>query len=1334
MSSLYTVLWIIAGILQTATTATRHGTRYTLYTHGKTQTDALLFCEERGEHLVSFQSEEKFNRFLEIITPWISKNLLNDSFWVSLKKNSSSFVWHDRTVYEDDYSNLTMIVNQSEKQCFIVSKHGNKYDLKEEDCFNKTYQVICEKDLGLCPFEVFPDTKYTPNGQLLKTDVGKLDLETCERRCLDHYASSDDCVGVKRDGDGTCHMLTGFVAVGEAVPTSPESGSTLSLKKCYEEHFGGNPSQATVFTLYNFKLSWDQTRAFCEYTKQRMLKLDSPTKISAFNDMHKEWIDKELVFTRIWTGLRYTNASGSGAYTWTDEQPLSSINQWSNGEPQRSVTKQCISLRTGNRKWTSNDCMKRYQVACEQPTAECGFKETTMVPVEAPSHTTTGGTELDCQTGCQTQAWDGFECSLYIYDDTTSICRLYSGILTLEASTSTAMKKECFFGHFSSHINLANRYSFYDLSFTKLDSDTFCKLVGEEPLNLTDSSRYMTFVQILQQQNDIPIHGEIWAELGTPVTTTCNVITTGATIISTTKDCNGQAQSVCFTDKFDCVFRIYKDSTISGENFLHLPGLSRFVCRDICSRIEAGGKICVGFEHDLDTDCRLVMRRELMNGSLAGVVNRPGNQLNVVECNFGSFANQETKAKIFSVHGIRLTRDAGNDFCTQIGKQPLMPYSITELHSIFDVLHYWQDLNFFADLDHVWTNVDLSQLGHVVSDLKSSDDPQGDSCIALNHMKAAWSSYSCERDCYIVCESIDGNCTMDEFPLKSLVDRNNALMVSAVNAAACQAWCMTLGASFKECVAAEFDAPSCKVFFSDSVYITHLPEMTASSTATVFIRRCFSVITPNKVELTGYKFAMFDTPMTHDQAKDACRSEGLEMIKLDNVSSSALSDVYDRSKTSWLGLTPLTSPLRGTTWTDGSQVSWTNWGEQVVPVPGQCVVLNSSDLSWTTDNCGSNNFALCGNGKGACWYDSYLGQKLPNTVVQLSNMPETKCISSCNDVLFNNTVCRGVTTDGDLCLLDMGEDIYSSDPVLVNDGSYNTYLRFCHKVEEVSYTPQGTTMSPSSLLEETSLNVEPSSRTEQQTYSMELSTSFDESTLSQNIFSTIAETDELAFSTETFTDIYLDISSSHTEAGSVQGTTTVASDSVMIQNGIDFPSNQSMLSTTIQMTPTPQMNSNDGFVSFISTGTYRGYMSTIALGDPGTSSVVDIPSGSVGSTTDSLGWGNSSDNFWINENGRIVRSVCLCRCKVPLPETPSLMSEKVKGLRKDLIVTKKNVSSYRRAKTTAQNKKPAVVAMGSALGISILSVTFVTLLFLDISNICRMISRKLHSQSRVSQL
>ncbi len=63
----------------------------------------------------------------------------------------------------------------------------------------------------------------------------------------------------------------------------------------FSEHFGGNPSQATMFTLYNFKLTWDQARAFCEYSGQRMLKLDSPTKVSAFTKMHKEWIDHELV-------------------------------------------------------------------------------------------------------------------------------------------------------------------------------------------------------------------------------------------------------------------------------------------------------------------------------------------------------------------------------------------------------------------------------------------------------------------------------------------------------------------------------------------------------------------------------------------------------------------------------------------------------------------------------------------------------------------------------------------------------------------------------------------------------------------------------------------------------------------------------------------------------------------------------------------------------------------------------------------------------------------------------------------------------------------------------
>ncbi|XP_046575544.1 uncharacterized protein LOC124283599 [Haliotis rubra] len=1156
-------------------------TLYCIHTGQDANGCSSLFCEERGDHLVSFQTEEKFNRFLEIIKPWISKNLLTNSFWVSLRKNSSSFVWHDRTEYEDDYSNFTMTVNQSEKQCFIVSKGVNRYDLIEEHCFNETYQVICEKDLGLCPFEVFPDTKYMPNAQIVKTGAGKLDMETCQRGCLDHTAINDECIGVERDRDDTCHILTGMMAVYETVPTSPESGSTLSLKKCYEEHVGGNPSQATIFTLYNFKLTWDQTRAFCEYTNQSMLKLDSPTKIAAFNDMHKEWLDHELVFTHIWIGLRYTNASGPESYKWTNEQPLSSVNRWTIGEPQESVTKQCIFFRKGNRKWKSNDCTIRYQVACEQPTAACSFKETMMVPVEAPSNTTAGGTEMDCQRRCRTQAWDGFECSLYIYDNVTSICILYSGTLTLEASARPAMKKECFFEHVSSHVNVANRYSFYDLEFTKLDSDTFCDLVGEEPLNLTDSSRYNSFVQVLQQQNNIPIYGEIWAELGTSETTSCSVITTAATINSTAKDCNGQAQTVCFTDKFDCVFRINKDVTISGEDFLHLPGLSRFVCRDVCSRVEAGDKICVGFEHDLDTDCRLVMRQVLMNGSLTGVVHRAGNQLNVVKCNFGSFGKQETTAKTFSVHGLSLTRDAGNDFCTQIGRQPLLPYSITELHSIFDVLDYWQDLNFFSDVDHVWTNVDLSQFGHTVSDLKSSDDTNGDSCIALNHIKATWTSFSCDRECYVVCQSIDGNCTMDEYPLKSLVDRNNSLVVTAANATTCQAWCMALVASFKECVAAEFDAPSCTVFFSDSVYVTDLPQMTASSTATVFIRRCFTVITPNNVELTGYKFTMFDTPMTHAQAIDACRSEGLELIKLDNESSSALSDVYDRSKTSWLGLRQLTRPLRGTTWTDGSQVSWTNWGEQVVPVPGHCVVLNSSDLRWTMDNCGSNNFALCGNGKGACRYDFYPGQRLPNTVVQLSNMPESKCKSSCNVVLFNNTVCRGVSTDGDLCLLDMGVEIYSSDPVLVNAGSYKTYLRFCHEVEELSYTSQGTPMPSSSLIEENSLNLEPSLSSEQLAYSVEPSTSFDQTTLLEDIFSTIVETDGLALSTgtftETFTEIYLDIASSHTEADSAQATTIVASDTVTVQNGLEFQSSQSMLSTReelsgattlIQITPT----------------------------------------------------------------------------------------------------------------------------------------------------------------------
>ncbi|XP_071089588.1 uncharacterized protein [Haliotis cracherodii] len=1276
MATLYTILWIIAGTLMTATAGTRHGTRYTVYTLDKKQSEARVFCEEKGDHLLSFQSEEKLNRFLEISKPWLSKQLLTNSFWVSLKKDSSSFLWHDRTEYKDDYSNLTMKVNQSEKQCFVFSQDGNGFDLIEKDCFDKTYQVICERDLGLCSFEVFSDTKYRSNVNIMKTDVGKHEMGTCQRRCLDHSVRGEECIGVERDGNGACELLIGDDVSPNTVPTSAEAGTTLSIKRCYEEHFGGNPSQATMFTLYSFKMTWDQTRAFCEYTKQRMIQLDSPTKLSAFNNFHKQWVDRELLFSSIWIGLRDTNTSGLGAYNWTDEQPISTVTRWGFKEPRQSDTEQCIFLRKKNRRWKSAVCSRRYQVACEHSTAECSFNETTMAPVETPSKTTTGGTEMECQQECRTQAWEGFECSLYIYDDGTRMCSLYSGTLTLAETTDQAKKKTCFFEDTVSHENVGYRYSFYDVEFNKQDADTFCFLVGEEPLDLTDNARYNSFVQVLKQQTELPIHDDIWVELGTSETTSCNVITTGATLNSTTKNCNGLAQPVCFTDKFDCVFRIYKDVTIPGEDFLHLPGLDSSLCREICSRLKSSSKICVGLEHDRGTDCRLVMRQQLLTPSSLDAVSRSGNELHVVECNFGSFLNQTTTAKTFSVHGIRLSRDAAAEFCTQIGSQPLQPYSITELLAIFDILHHWQHLNFFADLDHVWTNVDRVMMGRVVSHLMSFDDTEGDSCVALNHIKATWTPYTCEAVGYVVCQTIDGKCNMEDFPLKSLADRSNSLEVTAATAGACQAWCMALAASFKECVAAEFDTPSCTVFFSDSVYVTDLPQMTASMTATVFIRRCFSVLTPKKVELTAYNFTMFDTPMTHGQAIAACRREGLEMIKLDNESSSALSMVYDRSKTSWLGLEQMPIPQGAATWTDGSQVSWTNWAQQGLPVPGQCVVLNSTALNfrWTMDNCSNNNYALCGNSKGVCQYDYYPGQKLPNTMIHISSITETKCKASCTDVLYNNTVCRGVSIDDGRCLLDMGQDIYYSIPALVNAVSYDTYIRVCHRVKELPYIQQKTTLS-SSLAEENSSNLEPI-------------------------------THSLLMGQPADTGIVVTGSSVVAGASVVTGSSVVAGASVV--TGLSVVTGSSVIAGATVVT---------------------GSSEVAGAG----ASVKTVSPGPTDATTNTVNGGNSSNRFWINENGRIVRSVCVCRCRVQLPETRLLMSEKIKVLQEDLIVMRSNVSSYRRSKTSAVNKKATVVVVGSGLGISIFAMMFVTLLILDFTNVCRMISRNMHTHSRVSQ-
>lgn len=70
-------------------------------------------------------------------------------------------------------------------------------------------------------------------------------------------------------------------------------------------------------------------------------------------------------------------------------------------------------------------------------------------------------------------------------------------------------------------------------------------------------------------------------------------------------------------------------------------------------------------------------------------------------------------------------------------------------------------------------------------------------------------------------------------------------------------------------------------------------------------------------------------------------------------------------------------------------------------------------------------------------------------MILISSITETKCKASCTDVLYNNTVCRGVSIDDGRCLLDMGQDIYYSIPDLVNAVSYDTYIRVCHRGKDI---------------------------------------------------------------------------------------------------------------------------------------------------------------------------------------------------------------------------------------------------------------------------------------------
>ncbi|KAK7110568.1 hypothetical protein V1264_014417 [Littorina saxatilis] len=251
-------------------------TTWTVFTAGKTWSEAELLCEMRGGYLANLNTTFKNQVFEHLLgkEPWNSAVDHGTTVGLHNTNNEASdpHLWlPDCTTNNITYS-YSFTFNGG---CLSKGQSGN-WDIT---C-DYDNEFACERHWGYtCPYDTIQGTKAGRNISSIQSQAfsDRDCQELCDQRGVECWAAA-------RDGADTCYLYQGSspFAFDDGVETVTDSSFTMFIKRCYEGLVDENTYdwlQVTsdlplsvchdsdpggrVYTLVKEAKSWGSARAHC---------------------------------------------------------------------------------------------------------------------------------------------------------------------------------------------------------------------------------------------------------------------------------------------------------------------------------------------------------------------------------------------------------------------------------------------------------------------------------------------------------------------------------------------------------------------------------------------------------------------------------------------------------------------------------------------------------------------------------------------------------------------------------------------------------------------------------------------------------------------------------------------------------------------------------------------------------------------------------------------------------------------------------------------------------------------------------------------------------------
>ncbi|XP_067657316.1 spore coat protein SP96-like [Haliotis asinina] len=489
------------------------------------------------------------------------------------------------------------------------------------------------------------------------------------------------------------------------------------------------------------------------------------------------------------------------------------------------------------------------------------------------------------------------------------------------------------------------------------------------------------------------------------------------------------------------------------------------------------------------------------------------------------------------------------------------------------------------------------------------------------------------------------------------------------------------------------------------------------------------------VTTTGRKYTLFRNLHSWNEARNVCITSNMGMLKIDSdaemkgfkkVLQPWISDgklIADM----WLGLydNDPTGPEFAHYWQyDCAPLgTYAPWMVNVEPdgKGTENCVRTTKDGVFKTRTCPSTLAVICQENTAQCWFEEYVKKKISNlNLLKSATATLRECKAMCLKATAGAAECVAVSHDGRVCSIYIAESIFViSLPAMTDTPGYDTLVKRCY---DGNYTQDYPAVA------ENKENLAENKCTTTSFSSTTTSTPITASTAPASISPSTTTTPVASISAETMTTT----STSASEATSSMSSSSAASTTTLTFTTVSIATTPTSVSAPDTTTSTAATSTTDAIYTPPAATTSVPISSTVSTTTSTTVSFTVTTSAATTISTSASVTSPTSATTTVTSVSQMDFSLCGNSGSTPRPDNSTCAAICVaiagpnslewQALMRALILNRKMLSSYRRAKTSARDDRPSAGTLGAS-GIGILVLVFGSLILLDLDRFVSLLHR-----------